>query len=103
MTQQRAAEGKERHTGDRREELQTLVRLTGLSALFLQNQELRSPTLSSFHLLPGIVTSRPTWVGSDSESFIYTLIAPRGQGDQENQWEGPEKKKNPQKTRQTEK
>lgn len=34
MTQQRVAEGKERCTGDRREELQTLVRLKGLSLLF---------------------------------------------------------------------
>lgn len=76
MTQQRVEEGKEQYTGDKSEELQTLVPLIGLSPLFLQNQELRPPTLSSFHLLPGILTCLPTWVG-----------------DQENQWEGPEKEK----------
>lgn len=45
---------------DKSEELQTLLGLIGLSPLSLQNQELRPPTLSGFHLLPGILTCLPT-------------------------------------------
>lgn len=60
MTQQRVSEGKERCSGDKSEQLQPLVRLIGLSPLFLQNQELSPPTLSSFHLLPGILTCLST-------------------------------------------
>lgn len=59
MTQQRVA-GKECSAGDGSEGLQTLVGLLGLSLLFLQNQELRRPILSCFHLLAGILVCLPT-------------------------------------------